>query len=105
MIYYIVACIGFIFIGLGLGFFATPALSTAVSNVPSEKRYCIRDYQMTSTLGAAFGIAVVTTIYTALSVNHPAQFAATIAFIVGAGLVFIAFIAAYCLIPRKNVDA
>ena len=29
MIYYIVACIGFIFIGLGLGFFATPALSTA----------------------------------------------------------------------------
>ena len=25
---------------------------------------------MTSTLGAAFGIAVVTTIYTALSVNH-----------------------------------
>ena len=38
---------------------------------------------MTSTLGAAFGIAVVTTIYTALSVNHPAQFAATIAFIGG----------------------
>ena len=38
---------------------------------------------MTSTLGAAFGIAVITTIYTALSVNHPAQFAATIAFIVG----------------------
>lgn len=37
MIYYIVACIGFIFIGLGLGFFATPALSTAVSNVPAEK--------------------------------------------------------------------
>ena len=27
---------------------------------------------MTSTLGAAFGIAVVTTIYTALSVNRPA---------------------------------
>ena len=36
---------------------------------------------MTSTLGAAFGIAVVTTIYTALSVNHPAYLAA-IAFIV-----------------------
>ena len=48
---------------------------------------------MTSTLGAAFGIAVVTTIYTALSVNHPAYLAATIA-----------FIAAYCLIPKKNVD-
>jgi len=59
---------------------------------------------MTSTLGAAFGIAVVTTIYTALSVNHPPYLAATIAFIVGAGLVFIAFIAAYCLIPKKNVD-
>ena len=55
---------------------------------------------MTSTLGAAFGI-VVTTIYTALSVNHPAYLAATIAFIVGAGLVFIAFIAAYCLIPKR----
>lgn len=59
---------------------------------------------MTSTLGAAFGIAVVTTIYTALSVNHPPYLAAIIAFIVGAGLVFIAFIAAYCLIPKKNVD-
>ena len=35
---------------------------------------------MTSTLGAAFGIAVVTTIYTALSVNHPAYLAATIAY-------------------------
>ncbi|EJE01460.1 MFS transporter [Staphylococcus epidermidis] len=105
MIYYIVACIGFIFIGLGLGFFATPALSTAVSNVPAEKAGTASGIiKMTSTLGAAFGIAVVTTIYTALSVNHPAYLAATIAFIVGAGLVFIAFIAAYCLIPKKNVD-
>ncbi|MDU1641653.1 MAG: MFS transporter [Staphylococcus epidermidis] len=105
IIYYIVACIGFIFIGLGLGFFATPALSTAVSNVPSEKAGTASGIiKMTSTLGAAFGIAVVTTIYTALSVNHPAYLAATIAFIVGAGLVFIAFIAAYCLIPKKNVD-
>ncbi len=105
MIYYIVACIGFIFIGLGLGFFATPALSTAVSNVPAEKAGTASGIiKMTSTLGAAFGIAVVTTIYTALSVNHPPYLAATIAFIVGAGLVFIAFIAAYCLIPKKNVD-
>ena len=37
IIYYIVSVIGFICIGLGLGFFATPALSTAVSNVPEEK--------------------------------------------------------------------
>ena len=37
MIYYIVACIGFIFIGLGLGFLLHP-LSTAVSNVPAEKQ-------------------------------------------------------------------
>lgn len=85
--------------------FATPALSTAVSNVPAEKAGTASGIiKMTSTLGAAFGISVVTTIYTALSVNHPAYLAATIAFIVGAGLVFIAFIAAYCLIPKKNVD-
>lgn len=45
MIYYIVACIGFIFIGLGLGFFATPALSTAVSNVPAEKAGTASNYQ------------------------------------------------------------
>ena len=56
---------------------------------------------MTSTLGAAFGIAVITTIYTALSVNHPAQFAATIAFIRGR-FECLSFIAAYCLIPRKE---
>ena len=75
VLYYVVACIGFIFIGLGLGFFATPALSTAVSNVPAEKVGTDSGIiKMTSTLGAAFGIAVVATVYITLSVNHPAQY-------------------------------
>ena len=60
---------------------------------------------MTSTLGAAFGIAVVTTIYTALSVNHQHNLQLQSHLSWGQVLVFIAFIAAYCLIPRKNVDA
>ena len=104
-LYYVIACIGFIFIGLGLGFFATPALSTAVSNVPSEKVGTASGIiKMTSTLGAAFGIAVVTTIYTTLSLHLPEHSAATIAFIIGACMVFVACISAFILVPKRNVE-
>ena len=69
ILYYIIALIGFSFIGLG--FFATPALSTAVSNAPESKVGMASGIiKMTSTLGAAFGIAVVTTVYSTLEINH-----------------------------------
>ncbi|MBI5974865.1 MFS transporter [Staphylococcus canis] len=106
ILYYIVALIGFSLIGLGLGFFATPALSTAVSNAPAEKVGMASGIiKMTSTLGAAFGIAVVTTVYATLSVNHTPHFSATIALIVGASMVIIAFIVAFTVIPKHNVKA
>ncbi|MCT1926851.1 MFS transporter [Staphylococcus pasteuri] len=105
IIYYIVSVIGFICIGLGLGFFATPPLSTAVSNVPEEKVGTASGIiKMTSTLGAAFGIAVVTTVYSTISIYNDTHFAATIAFIVGACMVLVAFIAAFILVPKRNVE-
>lgn len=104
VIYAIVALIGFSLIGLGLGFFATPALSTAVSNAPEEKVGMASGIiKMTSTLGAAFGIAVVTTVYTSLVSTHTPSFAATIAFISGATLVGLAFLAAWRIIPNQQI--
>lgn len=104
IIYYIVALIGFSLIGLGLGFFATPALSTAVSNVPSEKVGMASGIiKMTSTLGAAFGIAVVTTVFSTLSEYCSAHYSATIALIIGASMVLLAFVVALTIIPKQNV--
>ncbi|MCS4485594.1 MFS transporter [Staphylococcus americanisciuri] len=104
ILYAIVALIGFSLIGLGLGFFATPALSTAVSNAPAEKVGMASGIiKMTSTLGAAFGIAVVTTVYTSLVATHTPHLAATIAFISGAALVGLAFLAAWLIIPKHQI--
>lgn len=106
ILYYIIALIGFSFIGLGLGFFATPALSTAVSNAPESKVGMASGIiKMTSTLGAAFGIAVVTTVYSTLEINHTPHMAATIALIVGACMVISAFIVAFLVIPKQHVKA
>ncbi|KIX90815.1 quinolone resistance protein [Staphylococcus microti] len=104
VIYAIVVLIGFSLIGLGLGFFATPALSTAVSNAPAEKVGMASGIiKMTSTLGAAFGIAVVTTVYASLVSTHTAAVAATFAFISGAILVGLAFLAAFIIIPKHQI--
>ncbi|EKU50049.1 MFS transporter [Staphylococcus massiliensis] len=103
--YYAVALVGFSLIGLGLGFFATPALSTAVSNAPSEKVGMASGIiKMTSTLGAAFGIAVVTTVYATLAATQTPHVAATIALLVGAFMVLTAFIVAFSVIPKSNVE-
>ena len=88
--------------GLGLGFFATPALSAAVSNAPESKVGMASGIiKMTSTLGAAFGIAVVTTVYSTLEINHT-HMAATITLLSGACMVISAFIVAFLVIPKQH---
>lgn len=102
--YYIISVIGFSFIGLGLGFFATPALSTAISHAPAEKVGMASGIiKMTSTLGAAFGIAVVTTVYGTLVQTTSPSHAAMIALITGAVLVLTAFLAALFIIPKHAI--
>ncbi len=104
IVYIIVSVIGFLFIGLGLGFFATPVLDTALTSVPAEKVGVASGIiKMSSTLGAAFGIAILTTVYSSLEPNHTPAFAAGVAFVVGAAVMLSAFIASFVTIPKgKN---
>ena len=66
--YMIAAFIGFTLFGIGLGFYATPSADAALSNVPSDQAGSAAGlYKMASSLGAAFGVAISASIFTALS--------------------------------------
>lgn len=65
--YIVFAAIGFSLFGLGLAFFATPATDTALSSLPDEYAGSGAGlFKMASSLGAAFGLAGSTSIFTAL---------------------------------------
>jgi DHA2 family multidrug resistance protein-like MFS transporter len=57
--YLTVAVIGFSLFGIGLGFFATPAVDTAMTNAPLEKAGIAGGiFKMASSLGASMGVAI-----------------------------------------------
>lgn len=65
--YIVLAAVGFSLFGLGLAFFATPATDTALSSLPDEYAGSGAGlFKMASSLGAAFGLAGSTSIFTAL---------------------------------------
>jgi DHA2 family multidrug resistance protein-like MFS transporter len=64
--YAVVAFIGFILYGVGLGFYATPSTDAAMSSVANDKAGSAAGiYKMASSLGSAFGVAISAAIYTA----------------------------------------
>jgi len=64
--YAVVAFIGFVLYGIGLGFYATPSTDAAMSSVPNDKAGSAAGiYKMASSLGSAFGVAISAAIYTA----------------------------------------
>jgi DHA2 family multidrug resistance protein-like MFS transporter len=66
--YLAVAFIGFTLFGIGLGFYATPSTDAALANVPQDKGGSASGlYKMASSLGAAFGVAISASIFSALS--------------------------------------
>lgn len=68
--YIVIAVIGFSLFGLGLAFFATPATDTALSNLPAAHAGAGAGiFKMASSLGAAFGLAGSTAIFTALQTS------------------------------------
>lgn len=85
--------------------FATPALSTAVSTTPAEKVGVASGiFKMGSTLGGAFGIAIMTSIYTAvIQSGHSMEVAASIGFIVGTCLVVCGVLASALIIPTRKI--
>lgn len=66
--YRILALIAFTLFGTGLAFFATPATTAALSNLPAEQSGAGAGiFKMASSLGAGFGIAISAGIFTAVS--------------------------------------
>jgi DHA2 family multidrug resistance protein-like MFS transporter len=118
--YLAVAFLGFTLFGIGLGFYATPSTDAALSNVPDEKAGAASGiYKMASSLGAAFGVAISASIFTALSGsdttlgsmselflgrtdNINVRFAAAIALIFNVLMVVTAIIAIAITIPKKE---
>jgi len=69
--YTIVAVIAFSLFGLGLAFYATPSTDAALSNLPEDQAGSGAGiYKMASSLGASFGVAISSSIYTALAGNN-----------------------------------
>lgn len=66
--YLVAAFLGFTLFGVGLGLYATPSADAALSNVPADQAGSAAGlYKMASSLGAAFGVAISASIFTALS--------------------------------------
>ncbi len=64
--YVVLTVIGFTLFGIGLGFYATPSLDTAMASVPlSEGGAAGGMYKMASSLGNAMGVAISATLYAA----------------------------------------
>ncbi len=104
-IYVVVALIGAVFFGGGTGLFATPALSTAVSTTPPEKVGVASGiFKMGSTLGGAFGIAIMTSIFTGIiQSGQNMHIAAGTGFIVGTCLVLCCVLTSAIVIPTRKV--
>ena len=84
--------------------FATPALDTAVSTTPKDKvGVASAIFKMASTLGGAFGIAIIVSVYSALSNTFSVAAAGSTAFIVNVVLLAVAFIFALVVIPKVSM--
>ena len=66
--YKMLASVGYTLFGVGLGFYATPSIDAALSNLPAAQAGSGSGiYKMASSLGAAFGVGVSAAIFTARS--------------------------------------
>lgn len=66
----VLVVVAFIFFGLGLAFYATPSTDAALMNLPPEKTGTGSGiYKMASSLGASFGTAISTAIFTNLRLS------------------------------------
>ena len=67
-LYTVLAVMAFSLFGLGLAFYATPSTDAALSNLPEDQAGAAAGiYKMASPPGASFGVAISSTIYTAIA--------------------------------------
>jgi len=68
--YRVLAIAAFTLFGLGLAFYATPSTDAALANLPGNQAGAGSGlYKMASSLGAAFGVAISASLFTALSAD------------------------------------
>ena len=68
--YRALAVAAFTLFGLGLAFYATPSTDAALANLPGDQAGAGSGiYKMASSLGAAFGVAISASLFTALSAD------------------------------------
>lgn len=66
--YTILAVAAFTIFGIGLAFYATPSTDAALSNLPADQSGAGAGiYKMASSLGASFGVAISSAVYTAIA--------------------------------------
>lgn len=99
--YIIAVLIGFVFFGLGLGFYATPSTDTAISNAPADKVGVASGiFKMASSLGGAFGVSISAAVYAALSSNGVA-YAASVALIMNVVFCMLAVLSILIMVPKN----
>lgn len=66
--YKILSVIAFTLFGVGLAFYATPSTDAVLSNLPADQSGAGAGiYKMASSLGASFGVAIASAVYTAIA--------------------------------------
>ncbi len=71
--YKTLAIVAYTLFGLGLAFYATPSTDAALSSLPSDQAGAGAGiYKMASSLGASFGVAISSAVFTALSADNSA---------------------------------
>ncbi|WP_127959119.1 MFS transporter [Serratia microhaemolytica] len=99
--YVIAVLIGYVLLGLGLGFYATPSTDTAVANAPADKIGSASGiYKMASSLGGAFGIAVASTVYAAFAAQG-ASVAASMTFLLNVAICLLAGVVLLIMVPKN----
>jgi MFS transporter, DHA2 family, multidrug resistance protein len=120
--YVVLTVIGFTLFGIGLGFYATPSLDTAMASVPlSEGGAAGGIYKMASSLGNAMGVAISATLYAAGRGMDPGiiqswglfignqdnvslRFGGAIGLLFNVVMVSIALVSIVLTIPREQVE-
>lgn len=101
--YTIVVFIGFAIFGIGLGIYATPSTDTAVSNAPSEKiGEASGIYKMASSLGSSIGVALSTTVYSAITAVGNIEMAASAGILTNVAFAILALLSVLFTIPKEG---
>ena len=103
MFYIISVFAGYILLGLGLGFYATPSIDTAIASAPEDKVGVASGiYKMASSLGGAFGVAISASTYAAvIASGQSVATAAAIGLWINVGFCLLCFVSILILVPNN----